>query len=225
MGWTVEHHELAAGDFHRRMPDDLAGPEIWIATIPGPALVLGSTQSDDLIDRRTAAADGYEVCRRRSGGGLVHIDPATDCWIDAIVPRQSDLWHDDVGRAFHWIGQLWAEVLADSLGEGPAPVVHRGPARGSGQLWCFGGLGSGEVTIGGYKVVGLSQRRTRNWARLQTLVLGRWPGPELGRYIADQQQLTEADDPAAVAAGPPPGTTLPSPTDLTAAFLQRLPAP
>jgi len=35
---------------------------------------------------------------------------------------------------------------------------------------CFAGLGSGEVSVGDRKIVGMSQRRTRDWARFQCLV-------------------------------------------------------
>ena len=39
---------------------------------------------------------------------------------------------------------------------------------------CFAGLGPGEVTVDGRKVVGISQRRTRAAARFQCVVLERW---------------------------------------------------
>ncbi len=43
---------------------------------------------------------------------------------------------------------------------------------------CFAGLGPGEVTIGGRKAVGISQRRTRAGARFQCVAYERWdPGP------------------------------------------------
>ena len=44
---------------------------------------------------------------------------------------------------------------------------------------CFAGVGPGEVLgAAGAKVVGISQRRTRTWARFQTMVHLRWR-PEL----------------------------------------------
>ena len=46
---------------------------------------------------------------------------------------------------------------------------------------CFGGLGPGEVTVDGHKLVGISQRRTRDGARFQCVVHRRWdPVPLLG---------------------------------------------
>ena len=60
-------------------------------------------------------------------------------------------------------------------------------------LVCFAGLGPGEVVLDGRKVVGLSQRRTRLGARMQTVALSEWR-PE--RLLA----LTTLDpDQAAVA--------------------------
>ena len=41
-------------------------------------------------------------------------------------------------------------------------------------LVCFAGLGPGEVTLGGAKLVGISQRRTRAGARFQCAVHRRW---------------------------------------------------
>lgn len=219
-----------------RVADDTDRHRLWVHTTPTPVLILGSTQPDELVRRERAEADGIEVCRRRSGGGLVYLDPATDCWIDAIVPIHSPLWDDDVGRAFHWMGAAWVDVLDDALGPSGPALLHRGGIRaaaGGGpraprSLWCFADLGHGELTIGGAKVVGLSQRRTRRSARLQSLVLGRWPGRRLLPYVdlevaADVTGSTEATlDPGAVLAGPPPGIRLPSPTVLAAAFVDRM---
>ena len=71
--------------------------------------------------------------------------------------------------------------------EGALPVVHvRGPVADAvvhrGGLvatpWsrqvCFAGLGPGEVTVAGRKVVGVAQRRTRHGARFQVAALLRW---------------------------------------------------
>lgn len=235
MEWAVERIKTTADDFHRRLPADDTGPQIWIAELATPALILGSTQSSDLINRARAEADGYEVCGRRSGGGIVHVDPAHDCWIDVIVPRASALWSDDVGKAFHWLGQHWADTLAAQFDRssppGASPVVHRSGSSSAGALWCFAGIGHGEVTIEDHKVVGLSQRRTRHWIRLQGLVIGRWPGADLDKYLAVGALESEAIgpdaviDPALIKAGPPPGVELGPPWELTDDFLDGLPEP
>lgn len=229
--WLVVPTRGSAEEFHHRDPGQGSGHQLWVHTTPGPALILGSTQPDGLLDRDRAAADGIEVCRRRSGGGLVHLDPVTDCWVDAIVPAGSPLWETDIGRAFHWIGQAWASTIDRALGPGGPALVHLDRTRPGGRnrpLWCFAGLGHGEVTVGASKVVGLSQRRTRDWVRLQSLVIGRWPGRRLLPYLDVDVARTirgvdpDGIDPATVRAGPPPGIGLPDPQTLAAAFIEQV---
>ncbi len=193
--WEITTTNGPAGPFHARTPEPDGGHRLWIHRLEGPALVLGSAQPDELVRRAQAEADGIEVCRRRSGGGLVFIDPRSDCWIDAIVPRSSPLWDDDVARAFHWLGELWTSVLATlttSPGRAepdPAPIMARSSATTElGRVWCFADLGHGEVSVAGSKVIGLSQRRTKSWARFQALLLGDWPGDRLLPYV-DLEQL------------------------------------
>ena len=257
MSWQVSITEGEAGAFHRRVPAVDTPARVWVRRLTRPALVLGSTQPDALVRDERARADGIEVCRRRSGGGLVYLDPATDCWIDLIVPRDSALWHHDVGLAFHWVGEHWASTLApllqphppagpdgpdgvsDSVGRSslrPRPIVHRGSTRGAaaGSVWCFAELGHGEVSLGGSKVVGLSQRRTRTWLRIQTLVVGDWPAQRLAGYV-DPDRMAALDparygdaaafDPTLVAAGFPAGLTRPDPVVLAERFVGMLPPP
>lgn len=141
-----------------------------------PAVVLGSTQPEADVDQGAAARFGFDVARRRSGGGAVLVDPATTVWIDAVVPRDDDLWVDDVGVAFGWFGRVWAATLAD-LGVGAAAIeVHTGALvrTAVGPVVCFAGLGPGEVSVDGAKSVGLSQRRTRGAARFQSSLLMSW---------------------------------------------------
>ena len=236
----MERSDGPAGPFHQREPDSDVGHELWVRTLPAPALILGSTQPDALVRADRALADGIEVTRRRSGGGLVHIDPATDAWVDAIVPAGSPLWSDDVGRAFHWLGHAWARAIDQSGPGGPSSLVHRpGPGHPRQRpLWCFAGLGHGEVTMAGSKIVGLSQRRTRSWIRLQSLVLGAWPGRRLLPYLdleVARSLVTDHDeagpdtgsipppvDPDRVRAGPPTGRSLPQPPALVEALLTHL---
>lgn len=232
-GWEVSWTVGSAGDFHALTPNDEATPQVWVHVPPTPALVLGSTQPDQLVDHRAAAVEGVEVCRRRSGGGLVWIDPGTDCWIDVIVPCTSRHWDDDVGRAFHWLGSHWADVLA---AEGFQPTLQLSSAGGTdpaGRIWCFAGTGHGELTLDGHKIMGLSQRRTKKWIRLQSLLLGVWPGAELDNLVdlAAGAALTRNLDgnntaalaPELVKAGFPPGSTPPDPTAVAERFVELLP--
>lgn len=151
---------------------------MWIAEPASPALVLGSAQRDTDVDQRVASALGIDVVRRRSGGGAVLVLPGEVVWIDVIVGREDPMWDDDVGRSMHWLGAAWQSALG-SLGV--AGSVHEGRmlrTEWSAQV-CFAGTGAGEVVDdGGAKLVGIAQRRTRSWARFQSMVHLRWR-PEL----------------------------------------------
>lgn len=174
-GWTIEATTGSAQWFHDRDPTGDTDHRVWIHRIPTEAIVLGSAQNPDLIRSDDVETVGLEVCRRRSGGGLVHIQPGSDLWIDIIIPRHSSLWDDDVGRSFHWLGRHWASALerhyADRTADLEWVVATRPVRQPEGRLLCFADVGHGEVLCCGRKVVGLSQRRTRRWARLQALLV------------------------------------------------------
>jgi len=151
---------------------------VWILDVTRPAVVLGSTQARETVDAGRAGAAGVDVVRRRSGGGAVLVEPGVLVWIDVLVPAGDPRWDSDVGRAFAWLGQAWVGALAD-VGV-PGAVVHDGPLQATS--WsatvCFAGLGPGEVTVGGAKVVGMCQRRSRAGALFQCAALLSW-APDL----------------------------------------------
>jgi lipoate---protein ligase len=158
----------SAGDLHGRpLPSELT---VTFLDLVRPAVVLGSTQSLEEVDVDAATAAGIDVVRRRSGGGAVFVRSEDLVWADVFVPAGDRLWDADVGRAFHWLGDVWAAVVGDGA------VVHTGALVSS--AWsakvCFAGLGPGEVTVGGRKVVGLAQRRTRAGALFQCACLLTW---------------------------------------------------
>jgi lipoate-protein ligase A len=140
--------------------------------------VLGSAQRDEVVDAAACAAAGVDVVRRRSGGGVVLLVPGESLWLDVVVPRDDPRWDDDVARAMWWLGEVWCEALG-TLGVTGAEV-HRGGLVHTpwSRLVCFDGIGSGEVVVGERKAVGISQRRTRDWLRLQSSVHLAWR-PEL----------------------------------------------
>ncbi|MCD9622467.1 lipoate--protein ligase family protein [Rhabdothermincola salaria] len=225
--WSIEQLAGAAGPFHGRDPSDPPRREMWVFTVDRPALVLGSTQPATDVDTGAAERLGVDVVRRRSGGGAVLLDPGAVVWVDAVVPRDDELWHDDVGRAFAWLGQLWARVLGD-LGVPPDQVaVHEAGLVTTplSPVVCFAGLGPGEVTVGGAKAVGISQRRTRSTARLQSSVLLSWDAerqvallaPGLARVAGSAGARHLRDLPVA------PMTTSTT-TDVVDAVLARLPS-
>jgi len=169
-----------AAELHER---PLGAPVVRRATVlelDRPALVLGSTQRETDADELALDAFDVELCRRRSGGGAVLLVPGQTVWLDVEVGRDDPHWDDDVGRSFHWLGRTWAAALADLGVQGD---VHTGGVLETpwSRKVCFGGLGPGEVTVAGRKLVGISQRRTRDGARFQCVVHRRWdPVPLLG---------------------------------------------
>lgn len=208
-GWVIERLSGGAGGLHARPLPTSARRAVTFLDVDGPALVLGSTQP---------AVEG--AVRRRSGGGAVWVAPGQQVWADVVVPRDDRLWDDDVGRAFWWLGEVWAAALTSvGVGEG---VVHRGPLitlPWSAEV-CFAGLGPGEITVGGRKVVGMAQRRTRELALFQCAVPMVWdPSPVVSMLGLPD----DADDDLADAVLPL-GSLGVDAGELEAAFVAALPA-
>jgi lipoate-protein ligase A len=139
-----------------------------------PTLVLGSTQSAELVDGNALRRRDMDQARRRGGGGAVYLEPGAQLWLDAWIPRDDPLWRVDVSAAAEWVGTWWVEALA-GLGHHDFDV-HTGRASPGrlGELVCFAGRGPGEVFHGGRKVVGLSQWRAREGALFSSCAYLRW---------------------------------------------------
>lgn len=236
-----------AGFHHADLLADADRLTVWVADLTDAAIVLGSSQRDDVVDHRAAADRGLDVVRRRSGGGAVLVDPAAMVWFDVIVPAgdHRGLPLDDVNASMLAVGERLAAALA-GLGVDDAEV-HRGRMERTptSTLVCFAGLGPGEIVVPDRtgsgvdgpgvdgpgvagagvagpgavgpapvgpagKLVGISQRRTRQGARFQCAVHTRW----------DPAATVSVLDPArAPAAG-----ELPPVATLAAELAARLPA-
>ena len=160
--WIREEWHASAELLHARpMPRDGRRRVSWLRPT-APALILGSASPDPFGGTRSG------LVRRRSGGGLVWLDPALSTWVDVFVPAGDALWRPDVGQAFHWLGHALAAAFSDL---GAPAQMHHGPyeAGPSAGLVCFGSLGPGEVVANGRKLVGVSQRRTREGSRFQCI--------------------------------------------------------
>lgn len=176
--WTVVHSVGDAGDFHAADPEPRR--TATFRGVDAPTYVLGSAQPEASVDRRVADRLGVRVVRRRSGGGGVLLVPDEYVWLDLVVPSDDPLWSPDVAHTMQWAGELWRSVLE---GFGVGSTRHDGRLVTSewSPVVCFAGLGAGELVAldrPGSKLVGISQRRTRGWARVQTMCHLRWR-PEL----------------------------------------------
>lgn len=169
-GSVAELHGIDPTD---RSSEDRERPAAWICRPDRAAIVLGSTQSRDVVDVAAVARLGLDVVVRRSGGGAVLVAPDDVLWVDLWVPRSDALWDDDVAVATHWVGELWADVASHF---GVDARAHRGAMQADalGRLVCFVGVGPGEVLVGDAKLVGISQRRVRAGARFQCQWIRRW---------------------------------------------------
>jgi lipoate-protein ligase A len=193
LSWSVEQHTGDARSFHALAPSPGAGARLaWVVSPSAAALVLGSAQRDDAVDRRVADALGIDIARRRSGGGAVLVVPGEMVWVDLLITSADPLWDADVGRSMHWVGAAWQAALS---GLGVAGDVHRGALIRT--AWspavCFAGTGAGEVIDRrGAKLVGIAQRRSRDWARFQTMCHLRWR-PELVAALVSPPRPTAAE--------------------------------
>lgn len=112
------------------------------------------------------------------------VAPDAQLWIDLWLPRSDARWEDDVVAGVRWIGEAWAGALSGAGLHGLH--VHQGSSQGGAvaRSVCFAGLGPGEVVIGDppRKVMGLSQHRSKDGARIQMLAVRSWdPDPIVHR--------------------------------------------
>lgn len=234
-GWRLEEREGTAGGLHASWPAVERDPQVRavaVCRVTAPAVVLGSTQPDSVVDRRRVVAAGMSVARRRSGGGAVLVTEEGPLWVDVWVPAGDPLWHPDVGRAFDWLGAAWVSALRRC---GTAGLSVRGRSGVVGTRWstlvCFGGVGRGEVTADdGCKVVGLAQRRNRDGSWFHGACVLRWDPVPLVRVLAlPGPEREEASSELASAAvgvadlADRSGRRAPEQVQLTAALVDSLP--
>lgn len=192
--YRLVRSQSTAADFHARAVPDPAHREIWQHDVVAPAVVLGSTQDRSVVDLDACRRSGVDVVRRRSGGGAVLLVPGEVTWIDVIVPARTAGWSDDVHGPMVWLGRHVADVIS-TLTATSDLVVHDGPMRTTpwSRLVCFDGVGAGEVLVGGRKLVGISQRRTRHAARLQCCWYSTYDPSRLVELLAPDHRPAPAE--------------------------------
>jgi lipoate-protein ligase A len=199
---TLEHRRGTVADLHGLDPltskPDL--PRLlWCDPIDA-AVVLGSRQRPEDVDAERCARAGLSIVRRRSGGGAVIVEPDAVVWADIVLPH--GVAPDDVRGSMVWAGARWRAALA---AVGVAPLdLHRGPMVCTewSYLVCFAGLGPGELLQSGSKLVGLSQRRSRNGLRIQATLYRRPPTVDLGSLFAVDVPATQLPQPLVADTGP-----------------------
>ena len=192
-GWSVSRRIGPPEELVSTQPELAARRLARFCRPTASAIVLGSTQSPAEIDDQRRLGHGFELVKRRSGGGAVVVAPAAQVWVDLFVPRDDPLHDGDVARAACFVADLWSTALVSSaVSEASVePIRAFAPTRFSRSV-CFLGLGPGEVTIGGDKVVGVSQRRDRSGAWFFTMALLH----NAQRVLSDLLVLEEEDRPA-----------------------------
>ncbi|TSA53981.1 MAG: hypothetical protein D4R44_02470 [Actinobacteria bacterium] len=162
---------------------------VWNVQVIAPAIVLGSRQTTLELDDEACRSYGVEIVRRRSGGGMVFLAPGAQVWLDVVIPRSDVLWSEDVAKASWWLGDVWRSAI-ESLGI-PDAFVHRESLSSGdlGDLVCFAGAGPGEVMATNSagrttKIVGMSQRRTKDLARFQCTVYLQWEPNRLLQLVS-----------------------------------------
>jgi lipoate---protein ligase len=175
---------------------------IFAITLERATLVLGSTQSTDILDPERLG--DIAIRRRRGGGGLVLVRPG-DLWVDWWIPAGDERWRGDVHASSRLVGESWADALRPFVAGDV--TVHEGPLEGepAHRLVCFAGRGPGEVFVDGKKAVGVTQWRVREGIFLSTVMPAHAPfdvlaylhdvpeGLERALEHQDLSSLTDAD--------------------------------
>ena len=183
--WKLHTEHVSALQHHGRdLPFERS---IWDVRVTQTAIVLGSRQHESLLNVEMCKRDRIEIVQRRSGGGIVYLEPNKHVWLDVVIPRDDELWSDDVAKASWWLGEVWINTL-NELGIANISVHHDSLQSDAwGDLLCFAGIGPGEVVVQSgdavSKVVGISQRRSRDYARFQCTLYMEWNPHIVGRYL------------------------------------------
>ena len=181
--WRILNEAGLASEVHADPMLYADKPTARIVDVTRSALVLGSSQHFDLANIPALESLDAELVVRRSGGGAVFLSPMGQLWVDIAIPRSDPLFVEDVGKSFFVIGEIFLKLLS-RLGCNDLKM-HTGKMIGGdlARAVCFAGLGPGEITFEGAKVVGISQRRTAQGAVFQCAVYLTYPFDQLNQLL------------------------------------------
>ena len=190
MEWGRHDWTGTAADFHAmELPAERA---LWWCQVQDPTVILGSTQTVDDVDQNIAVESGLLVSRRRSGGGAVFVHPTDSVWVDITISRNDPLWKDDVVQSMLWLGDLFVAALSSWV---QAQVYRDSFSTGvDGRVVCFASSSPGEVFVGTDKLVGISQRRSRDGARFQCVLYRQWQPTEWSHILASPDVRSRVAD-------------------------------
>ena len=190
MEWGRHDWTGTAADFHAmELPAERA---LWRCQVQDPTVILGSTETVDDVDQNIAVESGLLVPRRRSGGGAVFVHPTDSVWVDITISRNDPLWKDDVVQSMLWLGDLFVEALSPWV---QAQVYRDSFSTGvDGRVVCFASSSPGEVFVGTDKLVGISQRRSRDGARFQCVLYRQWQPTEWSHVLASPDVRSRVAD-------------------------------
>ena len=190
MEWGRHDWTGTAADFHAmELPAERA---LWWCQVQDPTVILGSTQTVDDVDQNIAVESGLLVSRRRSGGGAVFVHPTDSVWVDITISRNDPLWKDDVVQSMLWLGDLFVAALSSWV---QAQVYRDSFSTGvDGRVVCFASSSPGEVFVGTDKLVGISQRRSRDGSRFQCVLYRQWQPTEWSHVLASPDVRSRVAD-------------------------------
>ncbi len=182
--WIVSDRTDNVQALHSMANPDWAIPSMWVMSPADSCLVLGSSQDDACIDFEYAEKLDVGIARRTTGGGAVYVDPQALLWVDVFVPRGHSLWKDDINSASTWMGGVWESALG-SLGVDSQMHIKPFKKDSLSDLVCFAGRAPGELMVGDKKILGISQRRTKQGVRFQCALALEWkPEKWIGLFTA-----------------------------------------
>ncbi len=194
MDWRFNEQLGTADQLHNMAAPLGGGFTAALNQIATDALVLGSSQTTDLIDQKRANDDSIEIAKRRTGGGIVFIDKRQDAWLDIYVPSDAPFLSPKIENSFDWLGLIWLEALkatAPEVGFRLLKSKPTNPASLAGSL-CFNSMGFGEIALGPSKVVGISQRRSRDYSKFQCLYCPSGGLTRVSKYLTSKPSLISA---------------------------------